>query len=144
MTFFAPRAHPAMKEIASVRRELGVRTLMNCLGPLLNPAGVRMQLVGVYAPELVEPLIEALGELGARPGARGARLGRPGRDYDLRADGCGATRGWSRHADRDQSFEPRDSQLRFGAHFAGVPPRKMPTSCAACSRARAVRGATSC
>jgi anthranilate phosphoribosyltransferase len=65
VTFFAPRAHPAMKVIASVRRELGVRTLMNCLGPLLNPAGVRLQLVGVYAPELVEPLAEALGELGA-------------------------------------------------------------------------------
>jgi len=65
VTFFAPRAHPAMKAIASVRRELGVRTMMNCLGPLLNPAGVRFQLVGVYAPELVEPLAEALGELGA-------------------------------------------------------------------------------
>ena len=65
VTFFAPRAHPAMKAIASVRRELGVRTLMNCLGPLLNPAGVRLQLVGVYAPELVEPIAEALGELGA-------------------------------------------------------------------------------
>ena len=65
VTFFAPRAHPAMKRIAPVRRELGVRTLMNCLGPLLNPAGVRLQLVGVYAAGLVEPLAEALGELGA-------------------------------------------------------------------------------
>ena len=65
VTFFAPRAHPAMKAIASVRRELGVRTMMNCLGPLLNPAGVRLQLVGVYAAELVEPLAEVLGELGA-------------------------------------------------------------------------------
>jgi anthranilate phosphoribosyltransferase len=54
-----------MKAIASVRRELGVRTLMNCLGPLLNPAGARLQLVGVYAAELVEPIAEALGELGA-------------------------------------------------------------------------------
>ncbi len=66
VTFFAPRAHPAMKAVAPVRRELGVRTLMNCLGPLLNPAGVRMQLVGVYAAELVESLAEALGELGAQ------------------------------------------------------------------------------
>jgi anthranilate phosphoribosyltransferase len=65
VTFFAPRAHPAMKAIAPVRRELGVRTLMNCLGPLLNPAGVRLQLVGVYSAELVELLAEALGELGA-------------------------------------------------------------------------------
>ena len=64
VTFFAPRAHPAMKVIAPVRRELGVRTLMNCLGPLLNPAGVRFQLVGVYEVELVELLAEALGELG--------------------------------------------------------------------------------
>jgi anthranilate phosphoribosyltransferase len=65
VTFFAPRAHPAMKVIAPVRRELGVRTLMNCLGPLLNPAGVKRQLLGVYAAELVEPFAEALGELGA-------------------------------------------------------------------------------
>jgi len=65
VTFFAPRAHPALKRIAPVRRELGVRTLMNCLGPLLNPAGVRLQLVGVYAEELLEPIAAALGELGA-------------------------------------------------------------------------------
>jgi len=65
VTFFAPRAHPALKRIAPVRRELGVRTLMNCLGPLLNPAGVRFQLVGVYAAELLEPIAAALGELGA-------------------------------------------------------------------------------
>jgi anthranilate phosphoribosyltransferase len=63
--FFAPRAHPAMRHVAPVRRELGIRTLMNCLGPLLNPVGVRFQLVGVYAPELVRPLAEALGALGA-------------------------------------------------------------------------------
>lgn len=64
--FFARRAHPAMKFVAPVRAELGVRTLMNCLGPLLNPMGVRLQLVGVYSQALVEPLAEALGELGAQ------------------------------------------------------------------------------
>jgi len=63
--FFAPSAHPVMRYVAPVRRELGVRTLMNCLGPLLNPVGVRRQLVGVYARELVEPLAAALAELGA-------------------------------------------------------------------------------
>ncbi len=63
--FFARRAHPAMRHVAPVRAALGIRTLMNCLGPLLNPVGVRHQLVGVYAAELVEPLARALGELGA-------------------------------------------------------------------------------
>ena len=63
--FFAVRAHPAMRHVAPVRRALGVRTLMNCMGPLLNPLGVRIQLVGVYAQALVEPLAGALGDLGA-------------------------------------------------------------------------------
>jgi anthranilate phosphoribosyltransferase len=63
--FFARRAHPAMRTVAPVRQELGFRTLMNCLGPLVNPMGVRFQLVGVYAGELVEPIARALGELGA-------------------------------------------------------------------------------
>jgi anthranilate phosphoribosyltransferase len=63
--FFARRAHPAMRTVAPVRRELGFRTLMNCLGPLVNPMGVRFQLVGVYAGALVLPIARALGELGA-------------------------------------------------------------------------------
>lgn len=63
--FFARRAHPAMRHLAPIRSELGIRTLMNCLGPLLNPVGVRRQVVGVYAAELVEPLAHALAELGA-------------------------------------------------------------------------------
>jgi len=63
--FYARRAHPAMRFVAPVREELGIRTLMNALGPLLNPVGARRQLVGVYAAELVEPLAAALGELGA-------------------------------------------------------------------------------
>ncbi len=63
--FFARRAHPAMRHVAGVRQELGIRTLMNCLGPLVNPTGVRRQLVGVYDVLLVEPLARALGRLGA-------------------------------------------------------------------------------
>ncbi len=63
--FYARRAHPAMRHVAAVREELGIRTLMNCIGPLCNPLGVRRQLVGVYAAELVEPLADALLALGA-------------------------------------------------------------------------------
>jgi anthranilate phosphoribosyltransferase len=62
---FAPKLHPAMKEVMPVRRELGVRTLFNVLGPLTNPAGARRQVMGVYARHLVERLAEVLLELGA-------------------------------------------------------------------------------
>jgi len=62
--FFARRAHPAMRFVAPVRQQLGVRTLMNCMGPLLNPLGVRHQVIGVYARELVEKLARVLRELG--------------------------------------------------------------------------------
>ena len=63
--FFARRAHPAMRHLGGVRAELGVRTLMNCMGPLLNPVGARRQLIGVYSRELVTPLARVLGELGS-------------------------------------------------------------------------------
>ncbi len=63
--FFARTAHPAFRHIAPVRAELGVRTLLNCLGPLLSPVGALYQLVGVYSDSLVEPLAGALAELGA-------------------------------------------------------------------------------
>jgi anthranilate phosphoribosyltransferase len=62
---FAPRLHPAMKEVMPVRRELGVRTIFNVLGPLTNPAGARRQVMGVYAEGLVEVIGEVLCELGA-------------------------------------------------------------------------------
>lgn len=63
---FAPRHHPAMKHAAPVRRQLGVRTVFNLLGPLTNPAGVRRQLLGVFAEELVDPVCRVLAELGAQ------------------------------------------------------------------------------
>ena len=61
---FAPLLHPAMRHVGPVRRELGFPTIMNVLGPLTNPAGVRRQLVGVADPGLVPLVIEALKELG--------------------------------------------------------------------------------
>ncbi len=63
---YAQRLHPAMKNVAGVRRELGVRTIFNLLGPLTNPAGARAQLLGVFASELTEPLAQVLRELGSR------------------------------------------------------------------------------
>lgn len=62
---FAPNHHPAMKHIAPVRKELGVRTIFNILGPLTNPAGARAQLMGVFHPELVGIQAEVLRKLGS-------------------------------------------------------------------------------
>lgn len=62
---FAQKFHPAMKHAAGPRRELGIRTIFNLLGPLSNPAGARHQVVGVFAPEWIEPLAHALGRLGS-------------------------------------------------------------------------------
>ena len=62
---FAPLHHPAFKHIVPVRRELGVRTIFNFLGPLTNPAGATHQVIGVSDPGKVETMAAALGELGA-------------------------------------------------------------------------------
>ena len=62
---FAPRLHPAFKAVAGIRRELGVRTIFNLLGPLANPAGARHQVLGVYEPRWVPILGGVLAALGA-------------------------------------------------------------------------------
>jgi anthranilate phosphoribosyltransferase len=62
---FAPRLHPAMGAVAAVRRELGVRTIFNVLGPLTNPAFARRQVLGVYDDALVEIVARVLADLGA-------------------------------------------------------------------------------
>jgi anthranilate phosphoribosyltransferase len=63
--FFAPQWHPSMRHAAPTRRELGVRTAFNLLGPLTNPAAARRQLIGVSRPEQTELIARTLGELGA-------------------------------------------------------------------------------
>ncbi len=63
---FAPAHHAAMKHAAPVRRELGVRTIFNILGPLTNPAGAQMQVMGVFHPDLVGIQIRVLQRLGAQ------------------------------------------------------------------------------
>jgi anthranilate phosphoribosyltransferase len=63
--FFAPTFHPSMKHAAQTRRELGIRTAFNLLGPLTNPAGARRQIIGVPRPELADLVARALLMLGA-------------------------------------------------------------------------------
>ena len=57
---FAPAFHPAFRFAAPARREIGIATVFNLLGPLTNPAGVRLQVIGVPAAELIAPVAEAL------------------------------------------------------------------------------------
>lgn len=63
---FAQTYHTAMKYVAPVRKELGIRTIFNILGPLSNPAGANMQLLGVFDEKLVEPLAQVLNNLGVK------------------------------------------------------------------------------
>lgn len=63
---FAQNYHIAMKYVAPVRKELGIRTVFNILGPLTNPAGASMQIMGVYDETLVEPLARVLNNLGVK------------------------------------------------------------------------------
>ena len=64
--FFAPTFHPSMKHAAPIRREMGIRTTFNLLGPLTNPAGATRQIVGVPRPELTQVMARALMLLGSR------------------------------------------------------------------------------
>ncbi len=63
---FAPNFHPAMRNVAAVRKELGVRTVFNILGPLTNPAGANAQLIGVYDQDVLEPMCLAAHALGCK------------------------------------------------------------------------------
>ena len=65
---FAQNYHIAMKYVAPIRRELGIRTVFNILGPLSNPAGANMELMGVFDEALVEPLAQVMAKLGVRRG----------------------------------------------------------------------------
>jgi len=66
--FFAQKYHTSMKYVGPIRKELGIRTVFNILGPLTNPAGPKMQLLGVYDEYLLEPLAQVLMSLGVEKG----------------------------------------------------------------------------
>lgn len=66
--FFAQKYHTSMKYVGGIRKELGIRTVFNILGPLTNPASPQRQLLGVYDPSLVQPLAQVLMKLGVRRG----------------------------------------------------------------------------
>lgn len=61
---FAPLYHPAMKNVAVPRKEIGIRTIFNILGPIANPAGVKHQVIGVYSEALLDPVVKVLRNLG--------------------------------------------------------------------------------
>ena len=65
---FAPVHHPGMRYVGKTRRELGFRSVFNQLGPLANPAGAKRQLLGVFEPDMVEPMAQALAKLGVERG----------------------------------------------------------------------------
>lgn len=61
---FAPLYHPAMKNVSIPRKEIGIRTIFNIIGPIVNPAGVKHQVIGVYSEVLLDPMIKVLRNLG--------------------------------------------------------------------------------
>ena len=61
---FAPLYHPAMKNVSVSRKEIGIRTIFNIIGPIVNPAGVKHQVIGVYSEVLLDPMIKVLRNLG--------------------------------------------------------------------------------
>ena len=114
---FAPLLHPAMRHVGPVRRELGITTVMNILGPLTNPAGARRQVVGVADPDLLGLAVGALAELGH---ARGLVVhGEPGMDE---VSPLGGTRvaEWDGETIREYDITPADLGLEALGDPAGL------------------------
>jgi anthranilate synthase/phosphoribosyltransferase len=106
--FFAAKYHPAMKHAIGPRREIGQRTIFNLLGPLTNPAGADVQVIGVPDPALTEPLARVLGDLGAR--AAYVVHGFGGLD-ELNAGGPNRVSHLKDGAVRTFEFDPRDAGI---------------------------------
>jgi anthranilate synthase/phosphoribosyltransferase len=106
--FFAAKYHPAMKHAIGPRREIAQRTIFNLLGPLTNPAGADVQVIGVPDPALTEPLAKVLGSLGAR--AAYVVHGFGGLD-ELNAGGPNRVSHLKDGAVRTFDFDPRDAGI---------------------------------
>jgi anthranilate synthase/phosphoribosyltransferase len=106
--FFAAKYHPAMRHAIGVRREIGQRTIFNLLGPLTNPAGADVQVIGVPDPALTEPLAKVLGSLGAS--AAYVVHGFGGLD-ELNAGGPNRVSHLKEGAVRTFEFDPRDAGI---------------------------------
>lgn len=107
----APRHHGAMRHVAGPRAELGTRTIFNLLGPLANPAGVKRQVMGVFAEQWIEPLARVLGGLGAE--RAWVVHGRDGLD-ELSITGPTAVAEWTGSEVRLFEVVPEDAGLARG------------------------------
>ena len=134
---FAPRHHPAMKNVAAVRREMGVRTIFNILGPLTNPAGAPNILMGVFHADLVGILVRVLQQLGVqralvvwgRDGMDEISLGaatlvgelRDGqiREYDIHPEDYGLAMSASRNLKVDDAAHSKQRLLQALDNIAG-------------------------
>src|SRR5213083_734695 len=118
---FAPNFHPAMKHVGAVRRELGTPSLMNLVGPLANPAGVRRQVIGVAEPDRAAVVAEALVRLGAEHAL--VVHGRVGMDE---ISPCGITDVWEVKDGAVRQWEIDPQRFRLGikdvSHLQGGEP----------------------
>ena len=105
---FAPNHHPAMKHAVPVRKELGIRTLFNLLGPMTNPAGARRQVVGVFSAHLLPTYIEAL----IAGGATRAMVVHGGGLDEITIDGDTDIAEWKNGAVVHRAISPPDAGLR--------------------------------
>ncbi len=112
---FAPNFHPAMKHVAPVRRELGVPSVMNLVGPLANPAGVRRQVIGVADPDRAPIVAEALVRLGAEHAL--VVHGRVGMDE---ISPLGVTDVWEVRDGAVRAWEVDPERYRLGIADAGL------------------------
>ena len=131
----APMHHPAMKHVAPIRAELGTKTIFNILGPLTNPAGVKRQLTGAFAIDLIWPMAETLQKLGAEEGLAGAWRGR---SHGSRIPICGPNflrcvlENGRITAARIASEDAGACPVHLSRHPRRAPPRRTRPPCAAC------------